>query len=94
MRWSTRLSAGGRVHVGKRGGRRLIAELFRAHGEQFDKGSRGTVGLHELLSTGDRERCLQLAINFGENQRTARQRPVVEGREPRECLIVVTGSEP
>jgi hypothetical protein len=72
----------------------LVAEVFRTQGEQLDERGRRKVGLHELLRAGESERSLQLTVDFGEKQRTARQRPVVERGEPSELIIVLACCEP
>jgi hypothetical protein len=72
----------------------LIAEVFRPKGEEFYKCRRGKVGIHELLRAGDGESCLQLSVDFGEKQRTARQRPLVERGEPNELRLIVPRREP
>jgi hypothetical protein len=82
------------TRFGKLGRRHLVAEVSRPQGEQLDKRSRRKVGLHELLRAGECERGLQLTVDFGEKQGTARPRPVIEGGEPSELIIVVASCEP
>jgi hypothetical protein len=67
--------------------------VFHAQGKQLDERSRGKIRLHELLIAREGERCLQLTIDIGEKQWTARHRPVVEVGETGDRLVVLARRE-
>jgi hypothetical protein len=68
--------------------------MFRSKRKQLDQCSSGQERVHQLVVTRKSERCQQLSVHLREEERTVGDRPIVDGCEPLDCLLVVTARQP